>query len=304
MVALQAPADAWAAFSEEWEIARKISPAIEYFSAAECWMGQGQFKGIEIVERMGKAETLARLVEKYVFQIHSFFVSHQDFEYIFKSQIDHRYDDPYFFMATQLIEELIEIYKLSGFRDEIDFIFDSQPNCELFVNQWFDARSDNLSKTKDYAEILKNKIAFQDEKKTPPLQAADLAAWYWRRTNAEFFYGTDLKPYFWPAFQILSRLRTHNIHTDVDFMHACREGINSTLPNNHLFFHQAVRYRDNLDIKMSRDNASQLKAEVTPLLSSISTKKMKRFHLCYSCENSDSPHLHSREKNRCLLNRR
>lgn len=307
LACLEASASEWAAFTDDWIAVRDEEPAIDYFSMAECWAGQGEFRGIEKFTRWRKAAKFAEVTKRHVRRAHCFFVDHELFKSIFVNNVDRRYDDPYFFMATDAIEEIIYRHILEGGGRPIEFIFDQQPAFEADVLRWFTALRDVTvapGMTIPISDVVEGTPTFKDEKKAIPLQAADMVAWNHRRFWSTALYGEDFTWYL-PLCQTIEAIPTFHIRTEDDWLRAEFLRLMAALPEAGAYYHGAVKMRDTADVRQSERNRQMLLDSVgkesVVFLETISTRRMRRYVLVDSCPSSDSPHLHSRASDRCLL---
>lgn len=92
-------------------------------------------------------------------------------------------ENPYFYTSKRLMQALFGLTRDIGFKGEIDLFFDEQvgeKNSLLEAWDYFKATSHTNSQ-----EQMGAKPSFKDDRNCPPLQAADLIAWFIRKAACE-----------------------------------------------------------------------------------------------------------------------
>lgn len=170
--------DAWAQFSDEWDIACKKPPGIDYFKLSQALSLTDEFdraKGWTEELRDERAAELVAIIRKHV--LCGVNVSLDDAlynEYVKTFTPFDELKDPYFLCFYQLVDAVTEARGLLPPSKELDYIFDDQGAIGLKAVEWWD-------KLKLVAEWRDNRPlgstpVHRDEKKFRPLQAADLWA--------------------------------------------------------------------------------------------------------------------------------
>jgi hypothetical protein len=95
------------------------------------------------------------------------------------------FDDPYYFLLMHIVKMSLDDLKRASpsFSDKIHFVFDAGNSAERHAQKHF-------SLLKKFSSPERRKyigaLTFEDDKECPPLQAADMIAWYTRRAMAGF----------------------------------------------------------------------------------------------------------------------
>lgn len=176
------PTESWDLLTKDWDAILKADPAIEYFKASEVWdRTKGPFKNFTTRQRSEKVEALADAVLTY----HPWAIScrmrwstYRDFRKEFS--INPLIDDPYFFLYHAIIGQMSIWGAEQNTGVRVNFIFDNQNGLgervravwRFFLNSYTDELRARMGDIPEFA----------DEKECLPLQAADLFAWYQRRS--------------------------------------------------------------------------------------------------------------------------
>lgn len=172
----------WAAFSNEWDSALALSPALDYFKMSEAFGLVGQFsssKGWNEANREDRLVTLARIINKYAMLRVSVSTRHDLFEkYVASLPATERNlatDEPFIMLAFHLVSVAIMFAHEHGVREPIDFIFDHQSGEGEVQSNWQQYRRtlQFTPRGKQLAPLLGD-VFFSDEQSRRPLQAADL----------------------------------------------------------------------------------------------------------------------------------
>lgn len=180
---LTLPAEAWDVFSPHWKAALDSSPSIEYFKGSEVWdRTKGPFMNLTTPERMFKVEALADTLLTYKPLAISCRVEWQVFnKFVAEVSIEPELRDPYFFLFFGLIGQMVVLAHKSPRFSSVDFIFDNQNEIGQRVQAWYSVFVSRCTE-RVLALLGKKWPEFGDERKTMPLQAADMFAWYQRRS--------------------------------------------------------------------------------------------------------------------------
>lgn len=185
-----ARADCWESFSDDWQAALKISPALDYFKMKEAAALNEQFsrrRGWDEGKRDERIELLTGIIQKYAaLRIHAS-IKHAEFDQYIKSlpAISRTLatDHPYLYLAQQLILTTALYQDRLDVHEPCDFIFDKQlgfsaemaeawPNFEALVK---------AQTHRNIGRFLGSEPIYRDDKCFVPLQAADLYAWQIRK---------------------------------------------------------------------------------------------------------------------------
>jgi hypothetical protein len=176
------PEDTWEYFSADWKAALYAHPPLEYFKASEVWdKNKGPFAGWSVPQRMARVESLADIISTY----HSVGISCRlDWNTFTKfresNRIEPELDDPYFFLFFGIIGQMALFSHEQPNFGSVNFIFDSQNDIGKSVDAWYSVLQTRATERLRY-HLGDRWPEFKDEKKTLPLQGADLFAWYERR---------------------------------------------------------------------------------------------------------------------------
>jgi hypothetical protein len=177
----------WARFSDQWDIALKEHPRIEYFKMAEANGLRGQFEGWTRSTASEKVEKLSHIAGKYPLAAIDVSIKHPDFvELISSIDLPARglsSDKPYPILANQLMVTLGDFQRRMNVSEKIDIFFDTQLGFDEELHRWwplFEQLRDEETAT-NFAEYISGPANFRDEKEFLPLQAADMYVWHKRR---------------------------------------------------------------------------------------------------------------------------
>jgi Protein of unknown function (DUF3800) len=176
----------WDGFDGEWTKALHRHPRIEYFKAreAESLRPDGQWKGITPEQRDAKIDELIEVIGRCADRAIFARIRQSDYNELIKGRIPEDWDSPYYFLQTFIIGAAINIERIEGRFDSIDFVFDldqqHEKNQRLLLQP--------LQNIPAFFGALAN-ISRKDDRVFLPLQAADLVAWQIRR-----FFCSDEPP--------------------------------------------------------------------------------------------------------------
>jgi uncharacterized protein DUF3800 len=177
------PDSIWEIVKREWGAVLARLPSIAYFKASEVWdREKGPFASFSDDERRDKVYALADVIACYKPLAISCELNRLEFEN-FKSTVHLRpgYDDPYFFLFYALIAQVSLLGRCECSFGPVDFYFDDQNGIGQKAKDWYPTFLERCSQ--EVVECLSPRCPeFDDEKKVIPLQAADMYAWYRRRS--------------------------------------------------------------------------------------------------------------------------
>jgi hypothetical protein len=177
----------WAAFSNEWDSALAIPPALDYFKMSEAAGFWGQFsrkRGWNEQKRDDRLVILARIINKYALLRVSTSIRYDLFEkYVLSLPAIERNlatDEPYIMLAWNLMSVALMLADKEGLNEPIDFIFDKQLGHEAeFREKWSEYKRvwRATPRGKHLSRLIGEDPIFLDEKDRKPIQAADFYAW-------------------------------------------------------------------------------------------------------------------------------
>lgn len=177
------PSEMWDVFSPDWKAVLNSPPRIEYFKGAEVWdRSKGPFVTLTTGERMAKVEALVDTLITYRPLAISCRVEWAVFKkFRAANRIEPELDDPYFFLFFAIIAQMISLGSKETKFDKVNFVFDNQNAIGNHVQMWYAVFLQRA--TERVAQHLGSEWPdFGDEKLVMPLQAADMFAWYQRRS--------------------------------------------------------------------------------------------------------------------------
>lgn len=177
------PSESWDLLTKDWQAVLDAAPTIEYFKASEVWdKAKGPFRNFSTQQRMDKVETLADIIASYqsrAIACRMKWSVYRDFQA--KVRVPSMIDDPYFFLYHAIIAQMATLGHEHNFCLRVNFVFDNQNGLGDRVHAVWKFFLDSY--TDELKARLGDKIPeFADEKTCLPLQAADLFAWYQRRS--------------------------------------------------------------------------------------------------------------------------
>jgi Protein of unknown function (DUF3800) len=200
------PTEWWVSLSEEWSGVLGAPPRIDYFKGSEVGdRDKGPFKDFTGEQRQHKVESLIDvLCERHPLAF-SASVKWSVFE-----KFQQKYNplpgcnDPYFFLYYNIIALAAQYGQRESNPTPVDFVFDEHGKIGQAVHNWYSFFDRHIPP--ELHTFLGKDPVFRDEKKCLPLQAADLFAWYGRRSTLDSFNNA----WEWQkiAWQVLSRYHT------------------------------------------------------------------------------------------------
>jgi Protein of unknown function (DUF3800) len=170
--------EGWDSFDSQWTEVLHTDPYIEYFKAseAESLRPDGPWAGITREQRDVKIDALIEVIGRCARRSVCVRLRQRDYDQIIKGNVPKMWDSPYYILFTIAVGAAVNIERLDGERDDVDFVFDSD---EKHARQ-FDLMLPPLKRMESLDGRFVNAVR-RDEKKFLPLQAADLLAWQIRR---------------------------------------------------------------------------------------------------------------------------
>lgn len=170
--------DGWDRFDDLWNEVLDDHPRIEYFksSEAESLRPDGQWAGVTVDQRNRKIDRLIGVIKRCAHRSFCTRIKQKDYDAIVKGNIPEKWDSPYYILFVNAIAAAINIERIDGDWDEIDFVFDKDSQHQ----HRFDLILPRLNGMSSLDGRFVNAVR-RDEKQFLPLQAADLLAWQTRR---------------------------------------------------------------------------------------------------------------------------
>jgi hypothetical protein len=166
-----APAENWAAFSDDWQGLLDLKPPLKRFKMAEAHAWSEQ----QWTERLPQ---FYRTIEKHVSAGIAIIIPYPEYTKIFGREQYAK--NPYHVAFISIILQLAKHQKDLQLTEPVDFVFD-KGNDDRIAKAWegFVAK-----RPEEERRLLGKRPIFGDDVEMKPLQAADLLAW-WRRRNFE-----------------------------------------------------------------------------------------------------------------------
>jgi hypothetical protein len=295
-----ASAEEWEKLKVEWQATLDKPPRLAYVKMQEAHALVGEFKGWNETARDKRLAEFVATIKRHVLAGVSLVVRHDDFRSVFRHRIAKPLDNPYWLVYYLLITHVFEWELKNGLTEKIDFIFDEQlhqseqvkASYEIFYQQAPENIRGRFGKPPEH----------RDDKKTLPLQAADILAWHIHRRYSEKERGSDfVSPTMrlldtisqWHEFRMKERLQALFVMYDT-----------MTRERGWVSLYENQRMEQNLPDATSINNLRdmvQAPPNFSVILSPFLARGTKRFLLVHSCPLSSSPHLHRRSGDKCSL---
>jgi hypothetical protein len=179
-----APADTWARFSAEWQRALDGPPKLDYFKYREALRQDEQFRGWKPEDCIKRAGLFRQVIEQFEPVEFAILFCADHFDRAFQG-VPRNIRNPHYFAINLLMPHVARnLEKLGLERGPIDFFFDNQEMEKTRLIQGWEFAAKNLRPAPPdlFSAILKNPLAFRDDKDVLPLQAADMIV-TWSRMN-------------------------------------------------------------------------------------------------------------------------
>jgi hypothetical protein len=186
-------AEDWVAFSNDWQKCLDSEPKIRYFKMHEAAHRAKEFARtrISIDSRNQKLRDLARIVQKYDFTAYWYWCIGDMDDNLFKD-LPKPLNSYYYWAYQQTILGIAYDLSGRGYTEAAEVIFDEHGKHSPLVKQWYPCIRNSL---KNVWQALPLEPSFRDDKKFPPLQAADMLAWMLTRSLRAG--GTGDHPFLW-----------------------------------------------------------------------------------------------------------
>jgi hypothetical protein len=172
--------DGWNSFDAQWTEVLHAPPRIEYFKAseAESLRPDGQWSGVSKELRDSKIDALIEVIGRCTRRSLCVRLRQRDYDQIIKGHIPEMWDNPYYLLFTMIVGVAINIERIDGESEDVDFVFDKDEQHE----RQFDLMLPPIRRMDTLDGRFVNAVR-RDDKQFLPLQAADLLAWQTRRFN-------------------------------------------------------------------------------------------------------------------------
>jgi hypothetical protein len=182
-----ATADQWRAFSERWRQALEMKPRISVFKMRDI-----QMKDKVDSER---AELHYRIIEEHIGSGFCVAIPLNAFATVSEElHLEKKFRKPFYMAWILLISALRMLHTNYGWQQAVSLTFDEQLGQDTVLEAW------DILRTKyngDTFPIIETPI-FRSDDDCPPLQAADLLAWWARKKwTAHNKFGHDSWPFPW-----------------------------------------------------------------------------------------------------------
>jgi hypothetical protein len=208
----------WDSFDTQWDTVLREAPSIPYFKSAEAerLRADGHWRGVTREERNAKIDSLIEVIGHFSRRAICARMRRNDYNELVKGKVPKMWDNPYYFLYTCIIGATVNIERLDGRGDEIDFVFDTDEEHTQQSNAMIPALLQMKSGWDSVVGIHRN-----DDKAFKPLQAADLLAWQIRRffsanepRRRHFDAARNAPPEDYHEF-VIDRARTREIITGI-----------------------------------------------------------------------------------------
>lgn len=174
----------WAGFSEEWQRCLRTSPSIRRFKMSEAAGLSGEFYGWDPRERDAKLLQLARIINKYVeFVIYcgiNVDAHKKTWRSTLSKPLNERYFWPFHITIMGVTFDLADL----GWRERFEIVFDEHVIFGPRAKAWYRLVQEAVRfREPSSYPLMPVEPVFRDDESCPPLQAADLYAWCFRRNT-------------------------------------------------------------------------------------------------------------------------
>lgn len=181
-------AECWDEFSVQWDSICAKEPATPDFHMVEAWRLKGGYWGRgstdELTARRDKKlSKLAASVRDNVICSITTGLTWRAYESAVQGNVPPTVDNPYFFLFWNIIQLVVKWERASSRREKVDFVFDDQSKIGREAQSWHCTFLDCMNDDEKF--ILSGTPIFKHDSDTPPLKAADMWAWHYRREVME-----------------------------------------------------------------------------------------------------------------------
>lgn len=129
--------EGWDSFDPQWQAVLEKPPAINYFKSreAERLRPDGQWAGVSKEERDAKIDDLIKVIGRCARRAICTRMRQRDYNDLVKGNIPPAWDSPYYFLFPTIIGAAINIERLDGEEEPVDFVFDDDEKHEEGVDR-------------------------------------------------------------------------------------------------------------------------------------------------------------------------
>lgn len=295
-----ARAERWLDFNDRWREALDGPPHIKYFKMKDAFALTNEFLGWDAPSRDRLIHRLVKIISDTALFGFANIVYHEDYRAAFRGKITKQMDSPYWLMYHFTIRIVLRCLLEREIDEPVSLVFDEQ-NAQtdqvqavwsLFLRELPDRERRLLAGRPDH----------RSEMEALPLQAADLLAWHIRRSYEEYERGATFSA---PYMEDLDRIPfSDHLAQPSDLQQFRARVARFNRQIGRVTPYQMAELQRRLPETISQHNLRLIgtaRPNSSVLLTRFPAKGMKRFLLVHSCPLSDSPHLHRRSGDRCLL---
>jgi len=181
MAGYLASADKWDVVTKRWASKLEEGRKIDYFKMSEA-AGQpsGAFDGFTERQRDAKLISLADILERGAPVRVACVIPQGPYTKYARPSARREFRSPYYLAAITVLFSVIQLCRNHRRPGQVQFYFDKQQGKETISKRLVEiVRRDFAGK--ELAEFIAGEPRFEDDKKYPPLQMADMLAWHIHR---------------------------------------------------------------------------------------------------------------------------
>jgi hypothetical protein len=289
----------WDSFSAAWQsvLSRHGLP---YFKANEAFNLNGCFSGWNADRRDEVTAILAHIIYENVLVGISSSVFLSDYKTPIEGRIAPAFDNPYIFLYFNVMYSAFKWQIDNEICESTDFIYDEQLHEKSKIADLFTRFRNNIPSP--FRKMLGSRPIYADDKLVLPIQAADFLAWFRHRTYQQIENDSLLNT---SAFSILEKIPHEETRlTGERLKNSSRLLMREAASQQVIYPYQIKQMIEKTDLWLTINNLEAIQAarlgDVVDLVA-IPAKQMKRFRLVDKCPQHDTPHLHRKAGDGCLL---
>jgi len=175
-----APAESWALFSDEWQVALSAPRGVGKLTANEAMKCRGQFFGFSPEQRDEKLRSLSVIIDAHAeLEVFSVIPIRPLKEELEKVGLPKIVGDPYYPAMMAVIRRLAARQAARGSVEPINFIFDEKKKQQAHIYSAWAAIAKR--QPAEMQRVISRTPVFDSDDRVLPLQAADWAAWHRRQ---------------------------------------------------------------------------------------------------------------------------
>jgi hypothetical protein len=168
--------EGWDLFDSLWAQAMHLHPRIEYFKATEAESLKGQFSCLSKDQRNEKIDALIRVIGRCGRRAVCSRMRRSHYNELVRGNVPEAWDSPYYFLFPAVIAACINIERLNGNLETVDFVFDDDSGHKKGVKRLLPSLFPMECMYGSMVNVVR-----KNDSEFIPLQAADLVAWQIRR---------------------------------------------------------------------------------------------------------------------------